>query len=391
MAETSKTSEDTHKAIEFAEAFRKTRITGEPLSSQEILNLSKSLSDTITLENMPRAQLASICRYMNIKAFGTDNFLRYQIRTRMSYIKKDDQLIDKEGIKDLTYDELVHACHSRGIKSIGAISRSRLESNLQQWLDLHLRTEIPSIILILSRVLAMQDPEMGADEALQSAIMSLPESAVEEATLEAGGSTNSDSYKKRLHILEQQEGLIAEELAQEKSEKMIRKEKVTSEELENVSEAINILSSSDPVSHEKAELQELKEDIAEFREEIADTNQDTLGKTKAALALESEVEKLIGGIEEELAKYELEVGNKLQMLKVDENGQLTIEQLESVFKLLKDQSIDQDKIKAILRKFDNDGDGKVFLKDVQDLARQLEDVEGTGTLFTEDSPSASMK
>jgi hypothetical protein len=34
----------------------------------------------------------SICRYMGVNAFGTDQFLKYQIRNRIEHIKKDDQV-----------------------------------------------------------------------------------------------------------------------------------------------------------------------------------------------------------------------------------------------------------------------------------------------------------
>ena len=34
-----------------------------------------------------------MCRYMGINAFGTDNFLRGAIRTRLLELRRDDQLI----------------------------------------------------------------------------------------------------------------------------------------------------------------------------------------------------------------------------------------------------------------------------------------------------------
>ncbi len=304
MAIVSKNSENLSLAKEFSEAFRKARMTGEALSSHEIIVLTKGLSDTITLENLPRAQLVSICRYMSLNAFGTDGFLRYQIRKRMKEIKADDELIDEEGIENLTFDELVSACHSRGIKSVGKISRARLETELKQWLELHLRSEVPSVLLILSRALTMQDPEMEPVEALQNVIMSLPEHVVEEAKLEASEiiGDSSNNYKQKLHVLEQQEGMIAEELAQEEKEKAQRASQaivgeITPEEAERISMAISELS---PLSHEKEELKELKEDVADFKEEaneLKQASEENLQVSKEADVLEGQIENLIADID----------------------------------------------------------------------------------------------
>lgn len=164
-------------ARRFSESFRKARITGEKLSNDEIITVSRHLSDAITLENIPRPQLVSICKFLSINAFGTDNFLRYQIRNRMRHIKQDDEMIDQEGIDSLSFDELKSACHSRGIRTLD-VSEERLKSELSQWLYLSLKTEIPSVMLILSRAFSMHDANLEPQQALQDAIMSLPEHIV---------------------------------------------------------------------------------------------------------------------------------------------------------------------------------------------------------------------
>ena len=61
-----------------------------------------------------------MCRYMGLNAFGTDNFLRGAIRSRLSQLRRDDQLIDSEGIDSLSTGELQQACQARGIRTIGA-------------------------------------------------------------------------------------------------------------------------------------------------------------------------------------------------------------------------------------------------------------------------------
>ena len=65
-------------------------MTGEQPSTENLLTVARRFEDELTLDNLSRPQLVSMCKYMNINAFGTDNFLRFQIRNRMRQIKADD-------------------------------------------------------------------------------------------------------------------------------------------------------------------------------------------------------------------------------------------------------------------------------------------------------------
>jgi hypothetical protein len=58
-------------------------MTGEKPTPEDIIKVCKIFKDDLTLDNLSRPQLVSICRYMNIPSFGTDNILRYQVRVRM--------------------------------------------------------------------------------------------------------------------------------------------------------------------------------------------------------------------------------------------------------------------------------------------------------------------
>ncbi|CEI88128.1 Putative MRS7 family protein [Rhizopus microsporus] len=150
---------DPEAAKEFANFFRKVRMTGEQASTDDLLNLASKFEDELTLDNLSRPQLVSICRYMNINAFGTDNFLRFQIRNRMRQIKNDDVEIKREGIENLTLQELSAACAARGIRTIGT-SPGRMRDELSQWLELHLEHKVPSTLLILSRAFTFTDPRL---------------------------------------------------------------------------------------------------------------------------------------------------------------------------------------------------------------------------------------
>jgi len=77
---------------EFKEFFRKVRSTGEKASPEDVVKVAKLFQSDITLDNLSRPQLVSMCRYMNINAFGTDNFLKHQIRARLEKIRVDDMV-----------------------------------------------------------------------------------------------------------------------------------------------------------------------------------------------------------------------------------------------------------------------------------------------------------
>jgi LETM1 and EF-hand domain-containing protein 1 len=68
------------------------RNTGETPSHTDVVRVAKLFHDDITLDNLSRPQLVSMCRYMNINAFGTDNFLKHQIRSRLEKIRIDDMV-----------------------------------------------------------------------------------------------------------------------------------------------------------------------------------------------------------------------------------------------------------------------------------------------------------
>lgn len=56
------------------------------------MKVAALFEDDLTLDNLSRPQLISTCRYMNVNAFGTDNFLRHTIRSRMNTIRRDDKV-----------------------------------------------------------------------------------------------------------------------------------------------------------------------------------------------------------------------------------------------------------------------------------------------------------
>ncbi|KAG0347882.1 hypothetical protein BG004_006678, partial [Podila humilis] len=244
--------------------------TGEQTSTEELIRVVKSFPDEVTLDNLTRLQLLSMCRYMNLNAFGTDAFLRYQLRAQMSSIKKDDQLIISEGIDSLTMQELSAACQTRGMCTMH-LTPEQMKRELAQWLDLHLTYSIPTTLLILSHSLSFYSsnekmmrtmsasssesnsrldlsnstseasttttnlsranankngnnndtPIEPVAEALRATLSSLPEDLVNQAQLHVSELEGAPvNVKQKLAVLKQQEAMIAKEKAQEESLKL---------------------------------------------------------------------------------------------------------------------------------------------------------------------------
>jgi LETM1 and EF-hand domain-containing protein 1 len=121
---------------------------------------------------------------MGINAFGTDNFLRGAIRTRLLDLRRDDQLIHSEGVDELSTSELQAASQSRGIRTTG-VSPARLREELATWINLHLHNRVSGVLLILGRAFYF-DRQPGDDEdgkasvikSLESVLSGLPDNLV---------------------------------------------------------------------------------------------------------------------------------------------------------------------------------------------------------------------
>ncbi len=216
----------------FKEFFRKVRSTGESPSAADIINVAKLFDDDLTLDNLSRPQLVSMSRYMGLNAFGTDNFLRGAIRARLLHLRRDDQLINAEGVDELSVAELQAACQSRGIRTTG-ISPARLRDELRSWIELHLKSRVSGVLLILGRAFNFDikpvvggsgeedDGKTAVIKSLESVLSGLPDNLLNEAELEVD--SDKASYKQKLEVLQQQQELIDDEAEQEQKEEDARR------------------------------------------------------------------------------------------------------------------------------------------------------------------------
>lgn len=67
--------------------FMKKVRAGEPVSNGDIVRFAKLFNDELTLDNLDRLQLVSLCKFVGLAPFGTDAFLRARLRAHLASIK----------------------------------------------------------------------------------------------------------------------------------------------------------------------------------------------------------------------------------------------------------------------------------------------------------------
>ncbi|KAG6818163.1 hypothetical protein H0H87_000068 [Tephrocybe sp. NHM501043] len=409
----------------FKEFFRKVRSTGESPSAQDIINVAKLFDDDLTLDNLSRPQLVSMSRYMGVNAFGTDNFLRGTIRSRLLHLRRDDQLINNEGIEELSTSELQAACQSRGIRTTG-VSPARLREELQTWVDLHLHNRVSGVLLVLGRAFHFdrkfgdgEDGKTAVISSLESVLSGLPDNLLNEAELEVD--SDKASYKQKLEVLQQQQELIEDEEEQEQKEEDARRAKkeaeelevrtaqsllpdseviycsnalpvarklspmqlvpgevedgnarMTTEQLKELGEALSILSAKSSVLKERNELRSLMEENLLAEED----------PKSPSGALTKRIRSMLTKIDGQLEEYDNRVGSSLQMISADPQGRISVQDLQKALDVIKHRP-DDEVGQAVIQKLDVDQDGFVELEHVLGLAKE----EGLGIVIDDEAQS----
>ncbi|XP_054467506.1 LETM1 domain-containing protein LETM2, mitochondrial [Anoplopoma fimbria] len=140
----------------FSTYVQKVRGTGEQPTTKDIVRFSKLFEDELTLEHLERPQLVALCKLLELQPIGTNNLLRFQLMMQLRTIKSDDEMIAAEGVAAMSVSELQAACRSRGMRSLG-LTTEQLHQQMQQWLDLHLKENVPPSLLLLSRAMYLTD------------------------------------------------------------------------------------------------------------------------------------------------------------------------------------------------------------------------------------------
>ncbi|CAD7704609.1 unnamed protein product [Ostreobium quekettii] len=191
---------------------------GEPVDNNDIIRFGQLFNDEITLDNLDRVQLVSMCQFVGLSPFGTDSFLQTRLRAHLGYIKRDDLVIRSEGVDALTEDELRQASRARGMRApYGEGAREFMKAQMEDWLELSLDRALPSSLLLLSRTFTVTLPIVGMEkkkavelESFKNTLSTLPDFVTEDVAMEVLRDESEDNTKK-LQYIKRKEQLIRDE------------------------------------------------------------------------------------------------------------------------------------------------------------------------------------
>ncbi|XP_057477883.1 uncharacterized protein LOC130765467 [Actinidia eriantha] len=394
---------------------------GAGVSNDEILGFAKLFNDELTLDNISRPRLVNMCKYMGISPYGTDAYLRYMLRKRLQWIKKDDKMIQAEGVESLSEAELREDCRERGM--LGLLSVEEMRQQLRDWLDLSLNHSVPSSLMILSRAFTVSG-KLRPEEAVRATLSSLPDEVVDTVGVTALPSEDSVSERRRkLEFLEMQEELIKEEEEKEEEEQARIKETVVDQEdvalkemtiptareaqeqarartmekqeqLCELSCALAVLASASSVSREREEFLRLVNKEIELyntmvEKEGTDGEEDAMKAYKAAReeseqdsdvavrddissALVDRVDAMLQNLEKEIDDVDAKIGDRWRLLDRDYDGKVTPEEVASAAIYLKD-TLGKEGVQELISNLSKDKDGKILVEDIVRLGSRAED------------------
>uniref|UniRef100_A0A8C2XA89 Mitochondrial proton/calcium exchanger protein n=1 Tax=Cyclopterus lumpus TaxID=8103 RepID=A0A8C2XA89_CYCLU len=383
---------------EFSTFFQKIRDSGERPSNEQIIRFSKLFEDELTLDNLTRPQLVALCRLLELQSIGTNNFLRFQLIMKLRTIRADDKLIADEGVESLNVNEVQAACRARGMRSLG-VTEDRLREQLIQWLELHLKQQIPTSLLLLSRAMFLPDTLSPADQ-LKTTLQTLPEMVTKEAQLMVAEMELSKvDNKAKLETTLKEEAAIRQDnkdremerladaaekawwmlfLTFQRSNRMFvfQGEEITKEEIDLLSDACTKLKDQKRLlTLEKEELEELKDDVQEYNEdleeikmELSKTGQEkALEESKASQRLSKRVDRMIGRIGKiigELEKDKVILDGQVDVGATPPVGENLISIGELIAVMRQIQNIPEHKLQSIAEALDDNKDGKIDIDDV---------------------------
>eukprot|EP00510_Aplanochytrium_minuta_P003797 CAMPEP_0184010168 /NCGR_PEP_ID=MMETSP0954-20121128/3050_1 /TAXON_ID=627963 /ORGANISM="Aplanochytrium sp, Strain PBS07" /LENGTH=713 /DNA_ID=CAMNT_0026289701 /DNA_START=890 /DNA_END=3031 /DNA_ORIENTATION=- len=224
--------------VEEIEGFFEQLRMGRSVSENNLYRIAKVFDDDNFLDNMSRAQLVLVCRYMGISPYGGNQFLRFQLHNKISSLRDDDRQIYWEGINSLDANELEMACQERGMRATG-LSIYQLRKQLTQWLELSVNKKVSTSLLILSRAYALDAPFKDVDsnsigEAIGGLDPEMTRVALTEAveTLKTEGVIEADPKtvtEMKLEAIKKQNAIIASESASQKKKKEKPKKSATTD------------------------------------------------------------------------------------------------------------------------------------------------------------------
>ena len=254
------------KADKLYDFMKKVRSGDATVTNDDITRFSRLFGDEFTLDHISRGQLTNMCKFVGLSPYGTDSYLRRQLKDKLKELKSDDKVIAREGVASLSVAELQSVSRARGMRADTA-DRELLERQINDWLELSLNAKLPPSLLVLSRAftittearraagveesetvsgagdvswdpredvdaLAAKERQAAAMKDIQETLATLPEEVVISVTEERQmASSRADQVARKLEFLEQEEELIEEENAERAmEEEALREERAKKEE-----------------------------------------------------------------------------------------------------------------------------------------------------------------
>lgn len=140
--------------------------------------------------------------------------------------------------------------------------------------------------------------------------------------------------------------------------------RMTTEQLNELADALLVLSSKSSVLKERDELRALMEENLQAEED----------PKSPSGALTKRIRTMLTKIDSQLQEYDSRVGSSLQMISADAQGRISVADLEKALAVIKHKP-DDEISHAIIQKLDADQDGFVELEHVLGLVKE----EGLGT------------
>eukprot|EP01121_Diplochlamys_sp_Union-15-3_P022375 TRINITY_DN9496_c0_g1_i1.p1 TRINITY_DN9496_c0_g1~~TRINITY_DN9496_c0_g1_i1.p1 ORF type:complete len:554 (-),score=111.39 TRINITY_DN9496_c0_g1_i1:29-1639(-) len=131
------------------------RVTkGEAVSKQELIQFGSTMKEEFAVDQLEAKQLKAMCKYFGLPPIGTNFLVQEALKIKLKKIYKDDEDLLREGLENLTTEELHEALVARGLKVNKDTPREELINKLKDWTEL---TRIPIPIYLHLLVLAHSD------------------------------------------------------------------------------------------------------------------------------------------------------------------------------------------------------------------------------------------
>lgn len=142
---------------------------------------------------------------------------------------------------------------------------------------------------------------------------------------------------------------------------------MTTEQLNELADALSILCAKSSVLNERDELRTLMEENLQAEED----------PKSPSGALTKRIRSMLTKIDSQLQDYDSRVGSSLQMISADPQGRISVQDLQKALAVIKHRP-DEEVGQAVIQKLDVDHDGFVELEHVLGLVRE----EGLGRFLS---------